>query len=103
MKHGTISLIEKGTPVIALINDPLTADLMRGNIQEVVARGANVITIVNKSLAQTGDDIILPEVDYYLSPLVTVVVTQLLAYFAAKDKGLDVDKPRNLAKSVTVE
>lgn len=103
LKHGTISLIEKGTPVIALINDPLTADLMRGNIQEVVARGANVITIVNKSLAQTGDDIILPEVDYYLSPLVTVVVTQLLAYFAAKDKGLDVDKPRNLAKSVTVE
>ncbi|UZX32125.1 glutamine--fructose-6-phosphate transaminase (isomerizing) [Lactobacillus helsingborgensis] len=103
LKHGTISLIEKGTPVIALINDPLTADLMRGNIQEVVARGANVITIVNKSLAQPGDDIILPEVDYYLSPLVTVVVTQLLAYFAAKDKGLDVDKPRNLAKSVTVE
>ncbi len=103
LKHGTISLIEKGTPVIALINDPLTADLMRGNIQEVVARGANVITIVNKSLAQAGDDIILPEVDYYLSPLVTVVVTQLLAYFAAKDKGLDVDKPRNLAKSVTVE
>lgn len=103
LKHGTISLIEKGTPVIALINDPLTADLMRGNIQEVIARGANVITIVNKSLAQTGDDIILPEVDYYLSPLVTVVVTQLLAYFAAKDKGLDVDKPRNLAKSVTVE
>ena len=103
MKHGTISLIEDGTPVIALINDPVTADLTRGNIQEVASRGANVITIVGKQFAKEGDTIVLPEIDYYLSALVSVVPAQLLAYYASKDKGLDVDKPRNLAKSVTVE
>ncbi|WEV51809.1 glutamine--fructose-6-phosphate transaminase (isomerizing) [Lactobacillus sp. ESL0731] len=103
LKHGTISLIEKGTPVIALINDPVTADLMRGNIQEVIARGASVITVATKELSKPGDDIVLPKLNYYLSPLITVVVAQLIAYYASKDKGLDVDKPRNLAKSVTVE
>ncbi|MBA1393548.1 SIS domain-containing protein, partial [Lactobacillus sp. XV13L] len=103
LKHGTISLIEKGTPVIALINDPTTSDLLRGNIQEVAARGASVITIARKDLAWEGDDIVLPQIDYYLTPLISVVVAQLFAYFASKNKGLDVDKPRNLAKSVTVE
>lgn len=103
LKHGTIALIEKGVPVVTLINDPATADLTRGNIQEVESRGANVITIVAKKFAKATDDIILPDVDYYLSPLVTVVPSQLLAYYASKNKGLDVDKPRNLAKSVTVE
>ncbi|UIK34793.1 glutamine--fructose-6-phosphate transaminase (isomerizing) [Lactobacillus amylovorus] len=103
LKHGTISLIEKGTPVIALINDPVTADLTRGNIQEVVSRGASIITIVGKKFANADDNIVLPEINYYMSALLTVVPTQLLAYYASKDKGLDVDKPRNLAKSVTVE
>ncbi|WP_308557066.1 glutamine--fructose-6-phosphate transaminase (isomerizing) [uncultured Lactobacillus sp.] len=103
LKHGTISLIEKGTPVIALINDPVTADLTRGNIQEVVSRGASIITIVGKEFANDDDNIVLPEINYYMSALLTVVPTQLLAYYASKDKGLDVDKPRNLAKSVTVE
>lgn len=103
LKHGTIALIEKGVPVVTLINDPATSDLTRGNIQEVESRGANVITIVAKKFAKATDDIILPDVDYYLSPLVTVVPAQLLAYYASKNKGLDVDKPRNLAKSVTVE
>lgn len=103
LKHGTISLIEDGTPVIALINDPVTADLTRGNIQEVASRGANVVTIVGKQFAKEGDNIVLPEIDYYLSALLSVVPTQLLAYYASKNKGLDVDKPRNLAKSVTVE
>ncbi|RMC49101.1 glutamine--fructose-6-phosphate transaminase (isomerizing) [Lactobacillus sp. ESL0228] len=103
LKHGTISLIEDGTPVIALINDPITADLMRGNIQEVVARGANVITIASKNLAKPNDDLVLPKIDYYLTPLIAVVATQLIAYYTSKAKGLDVDKPRNLAKSVTVE
>jgi glucosamine--fructose-6-phosphate aminotransferase (isomerizing) len=103
LKHGTISLIEKGTPVIALINDPVTADLTRGNIQEVVSRGASIITIVGKEFANADDNIVLPEINYYMSALLTVVPTQLLAYYASKDKGLDVDKPRNLAKSVTVE
>ena len=103
LKHGTISLIEDGTPVIALINDPVTADLTRGNIQEVASRGASVITIVGKEFANSDDTIVLPEINYYMSVLLTVVPTQLLAYYASKDKGLDVDKPRNLAKSVTVE
>lgn len=103
LKHGTISLIEKGTPVIALINDPVTADLTRGNIQEVVSRGASIITIVGKKFANAADTIVLPDINYYMSALLTVVPTQLLAYYASKDKGLDVDKPRNLAKSVTVE
>ena len=103
LKHGTISLIEKGTPVIALINDPVTADLTRGNIQEVVSRGASIITIVGKKFANSADTIVLPDINYYMSALLTVVPTQLLAYYASKDKGLDVDKPRNLAKSVTVE
>ena len=76
---------------------------MRGNIEEVVSRGASVITIASKKLAKPEDDIILPDIDYYLTPLVSVVAAQLFAYYASKAKGLDVDKPRNLAKSVTVE
>ena len=99
LKHGTISLIENGTPVIALINDPVTAELTRGNIQEVVSRGANIVTIVSKEFANSSDDIVLPEINYYMSALLTVIPTQLLAYYASRDKGLDVDKPRNLAKS----
>ncbi|KRL63927.1 glutamine--fructose-6-phosphate transaminase (isomerizing) [Lactobacillus psittaci] len=103
LKHGTIALIEQDTPVIALINDPATSDLTRGNIREVQSRGANVMVFAMKDFAHEGDDVILPKIDYYLSPLLTVVPTQLLAYYASKNKGLDVDKPRNLAKSVTVE
>lgn len=103
LKHGTIALIEKGTPVIAIINDPATSDLTRGNIQEVESRGANVMVFAGKDFAKEGDDVVLPKVDYYLSPLVSAIPAQLLAYYASKNKGLDVDKPRNLAKSVTVE
>ena len=93
LKHGTIALIEKGTP----------ADLTRGNIQEVESRGANVMVFAGKDFAKDSDDVVLPNVDYYLSPLVSAIPAQLLAYYASKNKGLDVDKPRNLAKSVTVE
>ena len=103
LKHGTIALIEKGTPVIAIINDPATVDLTRGNIQEVESRGANVMVFAGKNFAKDSDDVVLPNVDYYLSPLVSAIPAQLLAYYASKNKGLDVDKPRNLAKSVTVE
>ena len=103
LKHGTIALIEKGTPVITLINDPATDDLTRGNIQEVESRGANVMVFAGKDFAKEGDDVVLPKVDYYMSPLLTAIPAQLLAYYASKNKGLDVDKPRNLAKSVTGE
>ena len=104
LKHGTISLIEDGTPVLALISsDEQLASHTRGNVSEVVARGANVLTIVEENVAKEGDDIVLMSVHPYLSPISMVVPTQLIAYFATLHRGLDVDKPRNLAKSVTVE
>ena len=103
LKHGTIALIEDGTPVIALLSDPVLASHTRGNIQEVAARGANVLTISEENVAKEGDDIVLNNVHPYLSPISMVVPTQLIAYFATLHRGLDVDKPRNLAKSVTVE
>ena len=103
LKHGTIALIEEGTPVVAIITDPKTAAHTRSNAQEVIARGANVLFISSRDVATEGDQIILPEVDPLLSPLVSVVPTQLLAYYVSLQRGYDVDKPRNLAKSVTVE
>ncbi|WP_308689191.1 glutamine--fructose-6-phosphate transaminase (isomerizing) [uncultured Streptococcus sp.] len=104
LKHGTISLIEDGTPVITLISsDEQLASHTRGNVLEVVARGANVLTVVEENVAKEGDDIVLMSVHPYLSPISMVVPTQLIAYFATLHRGLDVDKPRNLAKSVTVE
>jgi glucosamine--fructose-6-phosphate aminotransferase (isomerizing) len=103
LKHGTIALIEDGTPVIALLSDPVLASHTRGNIQEVVARGAKVLTIAEENVAKEGDDIVLNNVHPYLSPISMVVPTQLIAYFATLHRGLDIDKPRNLAKSVTVE
>ncbi|HIZ95151.1 MAG TPA: glutamine--fructose-6-phosphate transaminase (isomerizing) [Candidatus Ligilactobacillus excrementavium] len=103
LKHGTISLIEKGTPVIAIITDEKTAGLTRSNEQEVISRGANVINIVSENLATKDDQIILPEVHELLTPLAAIIPAQLLAYYTSKERGYDVDKPRNLAKSVTVE
>ncbi|MBP2623703.1 glutamine--fructose-6-phosphate transaminase (isomerizing) [Streptococcus oricebi] len=104
LKHGTISLIEDGTPVIALLSsDEVLASHTRGNISEVIARGAKVLTIVEENVAKEDDDIVLTQVHPYLSPISMVVPTQLIAYFATLHRGLDVDKPRNLAKSVTVE
>lgn len=103
LKHGTIALIEDGTPVVAIITDPKMAAHTRSNAQEVIARGANVLFIASRDLAVAGDQIILPDIDPLLSPLVSVVPTQLLAYYASMQRGYDVDKPRNLAKSVTVE
>ena len=103
LKHGTIALIEDGTPVIALLSDPVLASHTRGNIQEVAARGAHVLTIAEENVAKETDDLVLTAVHPYLSPISMVVPTQLIAYFATLHRGLDIDKPRNLAKSVTVE
>ncbi len=104
LKHGTISLIEDGVPVLALIsNHPHLASHTRGNIQEVVARGAKVLTIVDEAVAKEEDDITVTTVHPFLSAIAMVVPTQLIAYYATLQRGLDVDKPRNLAKSVTVE
>lgn len=103
LKHGTIALIEEGTPVIALVSEEIVGAHTRGNVEEVKARGANAIVISMQDVAREGDTFVIPKVETALSPLVMVVVTQLLAYYTALGRGLDVDKPRNLAKSVTVE
>ncbi|MGO2566475.1 MAG: glutamine--fructose-6-phosphate transaminase (isomerizing) [Brochothrix thermosphacta] len=103
LKHGTIALIEDDTPVIALVTQPHTQLQIRSNCSEVQSRGAKVAIVVTEELAQTGDTFIIPNTALELTPLVSVVFTQLFAYYAALSRGCDVDKPRNLAKSVTVE
>lgn len=103
LKHGTIALIEEGTPVIAIITEGVMGSHTRGNVKEVESRGAHVLRIVSEDLAKPEDQIILPVVHPALTALLSVVPTQLLAYFATLQRGYDVDKPRNLAKSVTVE
>lgn len=104
LKHGTISLIEDGTPVIGLISSSeLVAAHTRGNIQEVSARGASVLTVVEEGLEREDDDIVINKVHPYLATIGMVIPTQLIAYYASLQRGLDVDKPRNLAKAVTVE
>ncbi|HEM3880805.1 TPA: glutamine--fructose-6-phosphate transaminase (isomerizing) [Streptococcus suis] len=104
LKHGTISLIEDGTPVIALLsaNENVAAHT-RGNIAEVVSRGANTLVVVEEGLDREGDDIVVNKVHPCLSSISMVIPTQLIAYYASFQRGLDVDKPRNLAKAVTVE
>lgn len=103
LKHGTIALIEEGTPVIAFVTQSGVDMHTRANIEEVKARGAKATIISSEALSQSGDHFVVPTVNETLSPLVSVVVAQLISYYTALGRGLDVDKPRNLAKSVTVE
>lgn len=107
LKHGTISLIDNGTPVIAVVTDKKIASKTISNIKEVKSRGANVILITNTDIENETsiyDDIIkIPNVNYLFQPLLTVIPLQMIAYNLAKLKGCSIDKPRNLAKSVTVE
>ncbi|ABY41421.1 glutamine--fructose-6-phosphate transaminase (isomerizing) [Bacillus mycoides] len=103
LKHGTIALIENGTPVIALATQEHVNLGIRGNVKEVVARGANPCIISMKGLEMEGDSFVLPAVHEALAPLVAVIPFQLISYYAALHRECDVDKPRNLAKSVTVE
>ena len=103
LKHGTIALIEEGTPVIGLATQENVNLSIRGNIKEVVARGANPCIISMEGLDKDGDTYVIPHVHELLTPLVSVVTMQLISYYAALHRDLDVDKPRNLAKSVTVE
>ena len=103
LKHGTIALIEEGTPVVALATQPGVNLSIRGNVKEVVARGANPCIISMKGLEEEDDRFVLPAVHELLTPLVSVIPLQLIAYYAALHRECDVDKPRNLAKSVTVE
>lgn len=107
LKHGTIALIEKGTMVIAIATQEDMIEKMISNIKEVKARGAYVITLTKekfKNIIDVSDEIItIGDIDDILAPTVANISLQLLAYYTAIEKGLDVDKPRNLAKSVTVE
>ncbi|MDN6193427.1 MAG: glutamine--fructose-6-phosphate transaminase (isomerizing) [Alkalibacterium sp.] len=103
LKHGTIALIEEDTPVIALVTEKRVAGHTRGNLQETKARGAHAMVISMEGLDRPEDQIVIPHVNPLLSALVSVIPTQLLAYYCSLHRGNDVDKPRNLAKSVTVE
>jgi glucosamine--fructose-6-phosphate aminotransferase (isomerizing) len=103
LKHGPIALIKEGVPVIAFVSDQITAAAIRSNLQEVLARGAKVYVISNQALAKEEDDFVTSNTKVYLSPLLKAMVGQYLSYYAALYLGRDIDKPRNLAKSVTVE
>ncbi|MGY3779089.1 glutamine--fructose-6-phosphate transaminase (isomerizing) [Isobaculum melis] len=103
LKHGTIALIEEGTPVIGMITQENVAGHTRGNIQEVASRGGHVMVIAMDGLNEAGDDFILPKTHPLLTTLNAMIPAQLLSYYASLHRGNDVDKPRNLAKSVTVE
>lgn len=103
LKHGTIALIEKNTPVFAIISQESINLNTRSNVKEVKSRGAHTLVVSLKSLSSDSDQIIIDDVHPLLAPLVTIVPLQLIAYYAALHRGLDIDKPRNLAKSVTVE
>jgi len=107
LKHGPIALIDYGVPVIALVPQDSTYDKMLSNIEEVRARGANIIAIItngNPDLTDKASHVIsIPKASSYTTPILTSILVQLLAYYVADHKGTDVDQPRNLAKSVTVE
>lgn len=102
LKHGTIALIEEDTPVVAFITNSNLELNTRSNLSEVESRGAKTLAICLEKFAKDGDYAI-PNVYEDLGPIVTIIVAQLFSYFAALERNLDVDKPRNLAKSVTVE
>ena len=105
LKHGTISLIEKDTPVISIITDNNIMDKTISNIKEINARGARSIVVTTEEIDKEiyTDIIRIPKINKFLQPIVTIIPLQILAYHVAKDNGCDIDKPRNLAKSVTVE
>jgi glucosamine--fructose-6-phosphate aminotransferase (isomerizing) len=107
MKHGPIALLAPGTPVIAVATDSPVLDKALSNLQEVKARGAHVIAVAgdgNDEIAAHADDVIrVPAAHWMLAPLLAVIPLQLLAYHTARLRGLNVDQPRNLAKTVTVE
>ena len=103
LKHGTISLIDKGTPVFAIITDEDIRDKTISNVCEVKARGAVTIIISNKEETDCDYLICVPKIDEFLQPMLVVACLQLIAYEVARLRGCDIDKPKNLAKSVTVE
>ena len=105
LKHGPIALIENGITVISIMTDKNLVKKTVSNIQEVITRGAKTLVVTNQNVDINMFDeiIIIPDTNCFVSPILSVIPLQLLAYYISKEKGLDVDKPRNLAKSVTVE
>jgi len=107
LKHGTISLVEKGTPVISVVTDKSIADKTISNIKEVKSRGATTILITTSEIDNEFNPadykVVTPSVNDFISPMVNAIPLQLIGYETAKLKGCDIDKPKNLAKSVTVE
>ena len=107
LKHGTIALIEEGTLVVCPITQDELVSKMESNIKEVTTRGATVLAIVPERLKgvkfSCNEKFIIPDCDELMAPILAVLPCQLFAYYMAVYKGCDVDKPRNLAKSVTVE
>lgn len=105
LKHGPIALIENDITVISIMTDSNLVEKMVSNIQEVITRGAKTLVITNQKVDENMFDmtIKIPETNPFISPILSIIPLQLFSYYIAKEKGLDVDKPRNLAKSVTVE
>ncbi len=105
LKHGPIALIENGITVVSILTDCNLVEKTISNIQEVITRGAKTLVITNQDIDEDMFDmtIKIPETNTFISPILSIIPLQLLAYYISKEKGLDVDKPRNLAKSVTVE
>ena len=107
MKHGPIALLDESTPVVCVATDSPILDKMLSNVAEVRARGADVISIATEGtprVAEQSDSTIeIPRTDWVLQPILAILPLQLLAYHVARMKGLNVDQPRNLAKTVTVE
>ena len=104
LKHGPIALIENGITVISVLTNSLLVEKSISNIQEVITRGAKTFIVTNQELNHSFDEIVhIPTTNPIIAPILSIIPLQLLAYYISKEKGLDVDKPRNLAKSVTVE
>lgn len=105
LKHGAIALIENGVTVVGIMTDKNLTHKTISNLQEVITRGAKTFIVTNQDLENVNfDEVIrIDKISPYISPILSIVPLQLLAYYISKEKGLDVDKPRNLAKSVTVE
>jgi glucosamine--fructose-6-phosphate aminotransferase (isomerizing) len=107
MKHGPIALLDESTPVVAVATDSPVVEKMLSNMEEVRARGADVIAVATEGSDQVSEvadqTLFVPRTDWILQPIVAIVPLQLLAYYVAREKGLNVDQPRNLAKTVTVE
>ena len=107
MKHGPIALIEEGLPVVSFVSEDEISRKAASNLKEAEARGAYIIVIGTRTAVNmidfATDKIIIPDCEPILTPIVSAIPAQILAYLTALEKGTDIDQPRNLAKSVTVE